>query len=162
MWGTHYGAGMAINGISRSLCYASLAAMVWLPAAACADEALASNPAAIIPNAAAAGSDQPIATVQGDNLIGRDVTDSGDRVVGEIESVYVDAKGNVRKLIVTGIGRNPVAIDWKNVVVSDNGKKIAVTASRDQLMQAPGYRYAKPEQQGTVFTDDNASTAQVP
>lgn len=129
--------------------------------AARAAEALASNPAAIIPDAAAVGSDQPIATVEGKNLIGRDVTSAEEQAVGEIDSVYVDSKGNVKQIIVTGPAERSVAIDWKDVVVSDNGKKIAVNATADQLKTMPAYSYAKPEQQGTVFTDD-ASAAHVP
>src|SRR5205085_1850268 len=98
------------------------------------------NPAAIIPDAAAAGSDQPIATVEGKNLIGRDVTSAQDQNLGEIDSVYVDAKGNVKQIIVTGAaGGRSVAIDWKDVVVSDNGKKIGVNATKDQLARMPEY-----------------------
>lgn len=148
--------GLALVGV--------VAAVLWLPATgpAHAGEALASNPAAIIPDAAAAGSDQPIATVEGKNLIGRDVTGPRDETVGEIDSVFVDAKGNVKQIFVTGAaGGRGVAIDWKDVMVSDNGKKIAVNVTKDQLKAMPEYSYARPEQQGTVFTDE-ASAAQAP
>lgn len=142
-----------------------LAVFLWpallLNGAAHAGEAIASNPAAIIPDAAAAGSEQPIAAVAGKNLIGRDVTSARDQIVGEVDSVYVDARGNVKQIIVTGPGDRSVAIDWKDVVVSDNGKKIAVSATPEQLASMPEYSYAKPEQQGTVFTDD-ASAAHAP
>jgi len=147
----------------RGLVLVCAAVVLWLsaPGPTHAGEALASNPAAIIPDAAAAGSEQPIATVEGGNLIGRDVTAARDQTVGEIESVYVDAKGNVKQIIVTSGGERSVAIDWKDVMVSDNGKKIAVNTTADQLMNMPAYSYAKPEQQGTVFRDD-ASAARVP
>jgi hypothetical protein len=148
MTGTH-----AMRGFMLAVC-------LW-NGAAHAGEAIASNPAAIIPDAAAAGIEQPIATIEGKNLIGRDVTSARDQTVGEIESVYVDAAGNVKQVIVTGPGDRSVAIDWKDVVVSDNGKKIAVNATRDQLMMMPEYSYVKPEQQGTVFTDE-ASAAHAP
>ena len=82
--------------------------------------------------------------------------------MGEIESVYVDGNGNVKQVIIVGMGDHTVAVDWKDVVVTENGKKLAVNASRDQLMSLPGYRYAKPEQQGTVFTDGDASAASAP
>ena len=59
-------------------------------------------------------------------------------------------------------GEHTIAIDWKDVVVTENGKKLAVNAPRDQLMGLPEYRYAKPEQQGTVFTDEEASAASAP
>ncbi|MGE0666762.1 MAG: PRC-barrel domain-containing protein [Sphingomonadales bacterium] len=139
-----------------------LSAAMWLPAPALAEEALASNPAAIVPDAAAAGSGDPVGTVNGDNLIGRDVTSARDRVVGEIESVYVDAKGNVKQIIVTNAGGRTFAVDWSAVVVTENGKKIAVTAAPDQLSRMPEYRYARPEQQGTVFTDEQSSAAGSP
>ena len=145
----------------RGLILLCAAAILWPEVPARAGEAIASNPAAVIPDAAAAGSEQPIATVEGKNLIGREVTGARDQTVGEIESVYVDAKGNVKQIIVTGDGDRSVAIDWKDVVVSDNGKKIAVNATTNQLMTMPAYSYAKPEQQGTVFTDD-ASAAHAP
>jgi len=137
------------------------AVMLLWGAAAYADEAIASNPAAILPNAGSADGEQPMATVDGKNLIGREVTSARDEIVGEIDSVYVDAQGNVKQIIITGSGDRSVAIDWKDVMVSDNGKKIAVDVSKDQLTKMPEYSYARPEQQGTVFTDE-ANAADVP
>ncbi len=140
-----------------------IACLVSAPVPALADAALASNPAAIVPAASAApGGAQPIATVNGGNLIGRDVTSARDQLVGEIESVYVDGKGNVRQVIVTGMREHPIAIDWKDIVVSEAGTKLAINAPRDQVMSMPAYRYAKPEQQGTVFTDDQPGSYQAP
>ncbi|MEN3976799.1 PRC-barrel domain-containing protein [Emcibacter sp. SYSU 3D8] len=151
------------RGRSIRGCLLLLAAVTLCGAAARADEALASNPAAIIPGAAAAaGGQQPMGTIEGKNLIGRDLTSARDQLIGEIESVYVDGKGNVKQVIVTGMGDRTVAIDWKDVVVSDNGKKVAVNASSDQLKNKPDYKYAKPEQQGTVFTDEQSSAAPAP
>lgn len=136
------------------------AVIVLCGAAARADEAIASNPAAVLPTAGPAG-EQPMATVEGKNLIGREVTSARDEIVGEIDSVYVDARGNVKQIIIIGSGERSVAIDWKDVMVSDGGKKIAVNLSKDQLTRMPEYSYAQPEQQGTVFTDE-ANAAQVP
>lgn len=138
-----------------------LTCLLFTPLPALADAALASNPAAIIPDAAAAaGGAQPIATVNGGNLIGCDVTSAGDQLVGEIESVRVDGRGNVRQVIVTGMRDDPIAIDWTDIVVSENGAKLAVNAARDEVMAKPAYRYDKPEQQGTVFTDGGPPQAQ--
>lgn len=137
------------------------AVMLLWGAAAHAEEAIASNPAAVLPNAESAGSEQPMATVDGKNLIGREVTTARDQIVGEIDSVYVDARGNVKQIIIIGSGDRSVAIDWKDVMVSENGKKIAINASKDQLTKMPAYSYARPEQQGTVFTDE-ANAAHAP
>jgi hypothetical protein len=135
----------------------TVAISVGVPGLAIAGEALASNPA-ILSNAAAVGSDQPIAALEAHDLIGRDVTNPEDATIGEIESVYVDAKGNVRQVIVAvggflGVAERGVALDWKDLVVSDDGKKIALDATKDQLAKMPAYSYAKPSQRGTVFAD---------
>jgi hypothetical protein len=139
------------------------AVLLWiLPAGgAAAGEALASNPAAVVSGGAAIGSDQPIATVEGKNLIGREVTGAHDQPVGEIESVYVDAKGNVRQILVETERDHVVAIDWKDVMVSDSGRKIAVSAGRDRISKLPAYRYVNPAQRGTVFTDEPPSATQL-
>ncbi len=122
-----------------------------------AGEALASNPA-IVAASATVGGDQPVTAVAAQDLIGRDVTNPQDATIGEIESVYVDAKGNVRQVIVAvggflGVGERSIALEWKDLVVSDGGKKIAANTTKDQLMKVPAYSYAKLSQQGTVFAD---------
>ncbi len=133
------------------------AVLLFTASSANAGEALASNPAIVAASAAVPG-DQPVEAIAAQDLIGRDVTNPQDATIGEIESVYVDAKGNVRQVIVSvggflAIGERSVALDWKDLVVSDGGKKIAATATKDQLMNMPAYSYAKPSQQGTVFAD---------
>ncbi len=137
------------------LLYVATVSALGQSGAARADEALASSPA-IISDAAALGTDGPVAAVRAKDLIGRHVTGRQDVAVGEIESVHVDGQGNVREIIVAvgGVDGHGIAIPWRDVVVSDSGRKLAIDMTRDQLTSMPAHAYAKPSQQGTVFTDD--------
>jgi hypothetical protein len=101
----------------------------------------------------------PVEAVTAKALIGRYVTDTHEDILGEVESVRVDGKGNVQEIVLS-TGDRAVAVRWKDVVVSDNGKKLAISATREQLAAMPDYAYAEKSQQGTVFGDADAGKEQ--
>ena len=71
-------------------------------------------------------------------LIGRNVKNPQDETVGEIESVYINADGKVDSVILgvggfLGVGERHVRVAWKDLSISDNGNKVVINATKDQL-----------------------------
>jgi len=91
-------------------------------------------------------------------LIGRHIQNTQGETIGDIESVYVDGTGKVDLVLVgvggfLGLGERVVAISWKDLQVSQNGEKVVVNMTKDQLKAMPEYRYADTKYRGTVFGD---------
>lgn len=91
-------------------------------------------------------------------LIGRNVKNPQNDTIGEIESVYIDADGKVDSVIVgvggfLGLGERLVRVAWKDLQISDNGEKVVVNMTKDQLQAMPPYNYRDPKAKGQVFPD---------
>lgn len=138
------------------LCAAVVAGLS--PAGAWADGPVVANPPIIAATPPMPGQ-PPVEAVTAKALIGRYVTNTHEDILGEVESVRVDGKGNVQEIIVA-TGERTVAVRWKDVVVSDNGKKLAIGATREQLAAMPAYAYTDKSQQGTVFGDADTAAEQ--
>jgi len=106
--------------------------------------------------------------VSTDKLIGRDIRNAQDKVVGEIKSVALGPDGRVQAVIVgvggfLGVGEREVAIGWDNLRIRDNGEVITTDLSADQLRALPEYKYADGRQRGSVFGPSaNTPVAQNP
>ena len=79
-------------------------------------------------------------------LIGRNVKNPQDETVGEIESVYINADGKVDSVILgvggfLGVGERHVRVAWKDLRISDNGEKVVINATKDQLKAMAPYTY---------------------
>ena len=79
-----------------------------------------------------------------DHLIGQRVKDPQGKEVGEVENVLVQPDGRVAGLVVewgglAGLGANQVAVPWRDVQISQDGKQVTINATRDQLQQKPKY-----------------------
>jgi sporulation protein YlmC with PRC-barrel domain len=117
-------------------------------------EQAAANPAFISEAVAATDEGGSVGTVSADSLIGRQVTTVRDEALGEILAVEVDTGGNVRSLIVELRGENrQVAVDWKKVVVSAGGRKLAVDASLGAVQAMPNYEFSEASHRGSVFAE---------
>lgn len=106
------------------------------------------------------------ATVRADDLIGQELENTDGDNVGEIESVIIDADGEVAALIVgvggfLGIGEREVAIDWNDITVMENGDKIHTMMTKEQLEGMPPYKFEAEENRRRSFTD-NTFLAQRP
>ena len=91
-------------------------------------------------------------------LIGRNVKNPQDETVGEIESVYINADGKVDSVILgvggfLGVGERHVRVAWKDLRISDNGEKVVINATKDELKGMAPYTYRDPKMRGQVFTD---------
>jgi sporulation protein YlmC with PRC-barrel domain len=92
------------------------------------------------------------------NLIGRSVTNSHNETIGKVESVYLSSTGKVDSLIVAvggflGVGQRYARLNWKDLQVSDNGDKVVLNMSKDQLKAMAPYKYKDDAVRGHVFND---------
>jgi len=91
-------------------------------------------------------------------LIGRNVKNNNNDTIGEIESVYLDANGKVDSVIVgvggfLGVGERYARLHWKDLKISDNGEKVVVNMTKDQLKAIAPYKYKDQAERGQVFND---------
>jgi sporulation protein YlmC with PRC-barrel domain len=106
--------------------------------------------------------DPQIATVpagaDAKKLIGRNIKNTQNDTIGEIESVYINADGKVDSVIAgvggfLGVGERHVRLAWKDLKISDNGEKVVVNMTKDQLKAMAPYTYRDSKMRGQVFTD---------
>jgi hypothetical protein len=91
-------------------------------------------------------------------LIGQDIKNAENDSIGEVKSVRIGADGKVDAVIVgvggfLGMGEREVALDWKELRVSDDGRKVTANMTKDQLKAMPEYKYPDNSYRGRVFTD---------
>jgi sporulation protein YlmC with PRC-barrel domain len=91
-------------------------------------------------------------------LIGRNVKNMNNDTIGEISSVYLDTDGKVDSVIVgvggfLGVGERYARLHWKDLQVSDNGERVVVNMTKDQLKAMAPYKYKEDAMRGKVFSD---------
>jgi sporulation protein YlmC with PRC-barrel domain len=93
------------------------------------------------------GRGMPAPTMSGDTrkLIGRSVQNTQNDTIGEIKSVYIGPDGKVDSLIVAvggilGVGEREVRFAWPDLRVSDNGEKVMLDITKDELKAKPEYK----------------------
>ena len=116
-------------------------------------------PSASHPVPQTATKDSPaLAAADAGKLIGRNVKNTNNDTIGEIESVYLDASGKVDSVIVgvggfLGVGERYARLHWKDLQVSDNGERVVVNMTKDQLKAMAPYKYKEDAMRGKVFSD---------
>jgi sporulation protein YlmC with PRC-barrel domain len=112
------------------------------------------------------GRDMPAPTASGDTrkLIGRKVQNAENETIGEIKSVYIGPDGKVDSLIVgvsgfLGVGEREVRLAWSDLKVSNNGEKVVLDITKDELKAKPEYKYSNAAWRGQVFSDKGPWTA---
>jgi sporulation protein YlmC with PRC-barrel domain len=112
------------------------------------------------------GRDMPAPTASGDTrkLIGRKVQNAENETIGEIKSVYIGPDGKVDSLIVRvggflGVGEREVRLAWSDLKVSNNGEKVVLDITKDELKAKPEYKYSNAAWRGQVFSDKGPWTA---
>lgn len=123
-----------------------------------ATPALAAGDASPQAGAGTQSQTQDKAREQARNLLDQSIQNRQGDTIGEIESVILDANGNVTAVIASiggflGVGERAVAIDWNELQIRDGGRAIQSSMSRAQLERLPQYEYGQSEQRGTAFID---------
>ena len=118
------------------------------------------------PSSATAPSDAmaPSATADTRKLIGRNIKNAEGETIGEIKSIYLNQDGKVDSVMVgvggfLGVGDREVRIAWSDLRIADNGEKVTVNMTKDQLKAKPEYKYKNEAWRGQVFTDTGPWTA---
>jgi len=91
-------------------------------------------------------------------LIGRNVKNPAGDTIGEIKSVYITPEGKVDSVMVgvggfLGVGEREVRLNWRDLQVMDNGEKVVVNMTKDQLKAMAPYKYKDEAWRGKVFGD---------
>jgi len=138
--------------------HALLATMITAVAATASAQTPPAAPAT--PPAATATKDMASAPVAADarKLIGRSVKNPDGDTIGKIESVYLTADGKVDSVIVgvggfLGLGEREAQLAWKDLQIMDNGEKVVVNMTKDQLKAMAPYKYKDTAWRGKVFSD---------
>jgi sporulation protein YlmC with PRC-barrel domain len=102
--------------------------------------------------------------VRSDKLVGHAVVNAQNERVGNIDSVILGAQGHVDKVVIgvggfLGMGERDIAVNWRDLQVLDNGSKIVVNASRDQLKAMPEFKYDEQHRRGSTFSMNDAGRA---
>jgi sporulation protein YlmC with PRC-barrel domain len=100
----------------------------------------------------------PSATADTRKLIGRNIKNADGDTIGEIKSIYINKDGKVDSVMVgvggfLGVGDREVRIAWSDLKITDNGEKVMVNMTKDELKAKPEYRYKNESWRGQVFTD---------
>jgi sporulation protein YlmC with PRC-barrel domain len=100
----------------------------------------------------------PSATADTRKLIGRNIKNADGETIGEIKSIYINKDGKVDSVMVSvggflGMGDREVRIAWSDLKITDNGEKVMVNMTKDELKAKPEYRYKNESWRGQVFTD---------
>jgi len=91
-------------------------------------------------------------------LIGRNIQNAQNETIGEIKSIYIGKDGKVDSVMVgvggfLGMGDREVRIPWSDLNIANNGEKVTVNMTKDQLKAQPAYKYPNETYRGQVFTD---------
>lgn len=100
----------------------------------------------------------PSATADTRKLIGRNIQNAEGETIGEIKSIYINKDGKVDSVMVSvggflGVGDREVRIAWSDLKITDNGEKVMVNMTKDELKAKPEYKYKNESWRGQVFTD---------
>jgi sporulation protein YlmC with PRC-barrel domain len=120
-----------------------------------------SSAAPAVPTTSAA---QPVlpGSADANKLIGQDIKNADNDSIGEVNSVRIGADGKVNAVIVgvggfLGMGEREVALDWKDLRVSEDGRKVTANMTKEQLKALPEYKYSDASYRGRVFTEATPS-----
>jgi sporulation protein YlmC with PRC-barrel domain len=91
-------------------------------------------------------------------LIGRNIQNQNNETIGEIEAIFLNSEGKVDGVVVgvggfLGINQREVLVSWKDLNIVNNGEKVTVNMTKDQIKAMPEYKYRDPSYRGQVFTD---------
>jgi hypothetical protein len=106
--------------------------------------------------------------IDAQKLIGESIQNVADNAtIGKVDSVILNSSGKVDKVVVgvggfLGIGKKDVAVNWSDLQVKDNGKKVVMDTTKDRLKAMPEYVWPQDQKHGTVYTVGSANRVAPP
>jgi sporulation protein YlmC with PRC-barrel domain len=119
----------------------------------------------------AASNTAPAARIDSGKLLNADVDNTQGKSIGEVEGVLLDKSGQTQAVVIDvggflGVGEHRVALNWDDLTVSDNGRKVTSKFTKEQLKAMPEYKYPDQKARYTAFHDPSwmpvRSTAMTP
>jgi sporulation protein YlmC with PRC-barrel domain len=112
-------------------------------------------------------SQQQPGQVRADKVIGAKVTNPEEEKVGDVSDILLDEQGKVVGVILSvggflGIGDKHVAVNWNDIKLEDDGEKVVVNMTKDQITKAPSFKTAediKSEQQAQMPASSTSGTS---
>jgi sporulation protein YlmC with PRC-barrel domain len=97
-------------------------------------------------------------------LIGRNVQNMQNETIGQVKSIYLGKDGRVDSVMIgvggfLGMGEREVKLSWKDLKIANDGEKVTVNMTKDQLKAQAPYTYSDTAYRGTVFGDNGIRTA---
>lgn len=94
--------------------------------------------------------------VEAGKLIGREIMNGQEVVIGLVRAVRLDNDGRAADIIVDvgkflGTDQRDVALGWNELHLSDKGGRIMVNLTKAQLEALPPFQYGEGRQRNTVF-----------
>jgi len=120
--------------------------MAVMPAATGGGEAAAANAAA---NA-----------IDSNALISQSIVNASGETIGEIESVVIDKDGTIRHVVAgvrgfLGLGEKHVALMWDDLTITENGQRVVVNVTKEQLEALPEHKFPESAKPGSVYSYDD-------
>ena len=86
--------------------------------------------------------------VRADKVIGAKVTNPNGEKIGDVSDILLDEQGKVVGVILSvggflGIGDKHVAVNWSDIKLEDDGEKVVIGMSKDQIKNAPSFKTAE-------------------
>jgi sporulation protein YlmC with PRC-barrel domain len=104
--------------------------------------------------------------VRADKVIGAKVTNAENENVGSVSDLLLDKNGQVVGMILSvggflGIGEKHVALSWDKIKLEDDGKKVVIDMTKDQIANAPKF-VTREEVAETPANSTDATTPPLP
>jgi uncharacterized protein YjbJ (UPF0337 family)/sporulation protein YlmC with PRC-barrel domain len=106
------------------------------------------------------GADAPYA-LRASDIIGRDVRNSQNEEVGEVDDLIISPKDNVVQAVIAvggvlGIGEKLVAVPYEDLRVGAKGQDVYYDVTKDQLKSMQEFKYREGERRGTeIWTTES-------
>lgn len=116
------------------------------------------------------GTTMPSATtssqIDAHKLIGRSVQNADNSTIGKIDSVILDPSGKVQQVVLgvggfLGVGEKDVAVNWSQLKVSNNGEKVVMDTTKDNLKALPAYNWPANHTRGSIWSADSSDRSGV-
>jgi sporulation protein YlmC with PRC-barrel domain len=96
--------------------------------------------------------------IEVNKMIGQSVTNMAGEKIGDIDSVLLDQGGAAIGVVIgvggfLGMGEREVAVGWQDLQIMDNGRTVKLDATKDQLKNAPEYKFTSNDRKRTAFVD---------
>lgn len=120
------------------------------------------------PAASEVSHDQAADELRAEWLKGAKVTSPAEDSIGDIKDLILDDQGQVKAVVIgvggfLGIGEKQIAVDWSDLTITEDGKTITSTLTKEDADAAPEYVFRKQDEaagdDGSMMAPETDGTA---